>query len=635
MSGNGMEESEPMECDDPSGNYIQPNPTPLDMPAEDEDEVQVTLSFKWSEDVSKKKCRRELEMVLQTWVNNNDNYTGNCKVLEVLEDNRAVIHLKPAPALRALQKLSGELLKGKEGKTVTITSISLTPLEVETQISKASMNLPPSSLTQPQDVQQVPLGKQSSAVSTTGEDKCTLPVGHFWYVNHIYKEEIQRIEKENDVKLEVEVTMTFQGDQKDGGPQKALSEFTNLVQKCLGDSDSSTLPLKDVNPEEFKDVMKIFLRKEDKLLLTLSNEEMTICGPRPRQDALRKSLNATQKMLNISPSSGESTDASLNIGMDIKDPLSDGLPMEESRWKLMNTSYDKEVAKIKTKFGVDFKDSGISQGHIEVKACYQRPAGNVSMESHALRALLHLYQKIATSPFGFIQLDGATGFTGSSKDLSNVHESEEASGGPVLNGQSGNNTDAPTGGGATAGDDEKENCTICMDTFTNKKQLRCKHEFCEACLDNLKKSIGPICPICKDVFGMMKGDQPDGKMTYYSSTVPLPGFSDCGTIVINYDIQSGRQTHSNPGQYFTGINRTAYLPDNNEGREVLHLLEKAFDQKLIFTVGTSRTTGRDNQVTWNDIHHKTNTTGGSDGFGYPDPGYLTRVKDELKAKGIE
>ncbi|XP_029286517.1 uncharacterized protein LOC115007708 isoform X2 [Cottoperca gobio] len=273
MSGNRMEESEPME---------------------DKDEVQVTLSFKRSEDVSKWKYRAELEIVLQTWVNSNDNYSGDCKVLEVLEDNRAVIRLKPAPALRALQKLSGALLKGKEGKTVTITSISLTPLEVETQISKASMNLPPSSLTQPQDVQ-VPLGKQSSAVSTTGEDKCTLPVGHFWYVNHIYKEEIQRIEKENDVKLEVEVTTTFQGDQKDGGPQKALSEFTNLVQKCLGDSDTSTLPLKDVNPEEFKDVMKIFLRKEDKLLLTLSNEEMTICGPRPRQDALRKSLNAISK----------------------------------------------------------------------------------------------------------------------------------------------------------------------------------------------------------------------------------------------------------------------------------------------------------------------------------------------------
>ncbi|XP_029286512.1 uncharacterized protein LOC115007705 isoform X2 [Cottoperca gobio] len=519
MSGNRMEESEPME---------------------DEDEVQVTLSFKRSEDVSKRKCRRELERVLQMWINNNDNYSGDCKVLEVLEDNRAVIRLKPAPALRALQKLSGALLKGKEGKTVTITSISLTPLEVETQISKASMNLPPSSLTQPQDVQ-VPLGKQSSAVSTTGEVKYTLPVGHFWYVNHIYKEEIQRIEKENDVKLEVEVTTTFQGDQKDGGPQKALAEFINLVHKCLGDSDSSTLPLKDVDPEEFKDVMKISLRKEDKLLLTLSNEEMTICGPRPRQDALRKSLNATSKQDVFGMMKGDQPHGKMQELVSDKD--------RENQY----------LKKITTRFSSLFSTVFVSV--------------SVAAVEHCVGFLLTLWLLAAV---GQSYICGVA----------------------------------------------RSSCRVLNEAFA--KLIHSE----DVVVDVSDK---------QDVFDMMKGNQPDGKMTWHTNTVPLPGFSHCGTIVINYDIQSGIQTekHSNPGQYFTGIHRTAYLPDNNEGREVLHLLEKAFDQKLIFTVGTSRTTGRDNQVTWNDIHHKTNTTGGSDGFGYPDPGYLARVKDELKAKGIE
>ena len=72
--------------------------------------------------------------------------------------------------------------------------------------------------------------------------------------------------------------------------------------------------------------------------------------------------------------------------------------------------------------------------------------------------------------------------------------------------------------------------------------------------------------------------------------------------------------HPNPGQRYSGIGRVAYLPDNREGNEVLRLLKRAFDQKLIFTVGTSRTTGQDNQVTWNDIHHKTSTTGGQQGY---------------------
>ncbi|XP_032405905.1 E3 ubiquitin-protein ligase DTX3L-like isoform X4 [Xiphophorus hellerii] len=93
--------------------------------------------------------------------------------------------------------------------------------------------------------------------------------------------------------------------------------------------------------------------------------------------------------------------------------------------------------------------------------------------------------------------------------------------------------------------------------------------------------------------------------------------------------------HPNPGQPYQGTTRTAYLPDNEEGQEVLKLLKKAFDQKMTFTVGTSRTSGLDNQVIWNDISHKTSKTGGPQSFGYPDPSYLSKVKGDLKAKGIE
>lgn len=64
------------------------------------------------------------------------------------------------------------------------------------------------------------------------------------------------------------------------------------------------------------------------------------------------------------------------------------------------------------------------------------------------------------------------------------------------------------------------------------------------------------------------------------------------------------------------------------------MLERAFKQGLTFTIGFSRTTGRNNVVTWNDIHHKTRTSGGPERFGYPDPDYLERVREELEAKGI-
>ena len=93
-------------------------------------------------------------------------------------------------------------------------------------------------------------------------------------------------------------------------------------------------------------------------------------------------------------------------------------------------------------------------------------------------------------------------------------------------------------------------------------------------------------------------------------------FVGFGTIVIDYDLPSGLQgpEHPNPGQSYHGTSRTAYLPNNREGQEVLQLLRRAFDARLVFTVGTSNTTGLSNQVIWNDIHHKTNRFGGSSGY---------------------
>uniref|UniRef100_A0A8C2ENK2 E3 ubiquitin-protein ligase n=1 Tax=Cyprinus carpio TaxID=7962 RepID=A0A8C2ENK2_CYPCA len=184
---------------------------------------------------------------------------------------------------------------------------------------------------------------------------------------------------------------------------------------------------------------------------------------------------------------------------------------------------------------------------------------------------------------------------------------------------------------------EEETCTICMDSFFDKRKLKCGHKFCQKCIRRSVESPGPICPVCKEVFGKPKGNQPNGKMRVRNSRWSLPGYPRCGTIEITYDIPSGIQTvrHPNPGKPFHGTNCRAYLPDNDEGNEVLALLQKAFNQKLIFTVGKSTTSGMDNVVIWNDVHHKTNRNGGPESYGYPDPDYLKRVKNELKAKGIE
>lgn len=68
--------------------------------------------------------------------------------------------------------------------------------------------------------------------------------------------------------------------------------------------------------------------------------------------------------------------------------------------------------------------------------------------------------------------------------------------------------------------------------------------------------------------------------------------------------------HPEPGKPYDGLKRRAFLPYNKEGTEVLNLLKRAFQQGLTFTIGTSRTSGKEGVITWNDIHHKTSKTGG-------------------------
>ncbi|CAB3997410.1 E3 ubiquitin- ligase DTX3L, partial, partial [Paramuricea clavata] len=182
----------------------------------------------------------------------------------------------------------------------------------------------------------------------------------------------------------------------------------------------------------------------------------------------------------------------------------------------------------------------------------------------------------------------------------------------------------------------EDKCPICLCNVTDKKTLsKCGHSFCAGCIDvafrHQKK-----CPVCSQVYGPLIGNQPPGTMTVNAQSTSLPGLGLCDTIVITYRFPNGTQgpNHPNPGNSYSGTIRIAYLPDNKEGRKILNLLRKAFDQKLMFTIGRSKTTGANNVITWNGIHHKTSRTGGPTNFGYPDPDYLKRVQDDLAAKGI-
>ncbi|XP_074869908.1 putative E3 ubiquitin-protein ligase DTX2 isoform X3 [Carettochelys insculpta] len=205
-----------------------------------------------------------------------------------------------------------------------------------------------------------------------------------------------------------------------------------------------------------------------------------------------------------------------------------------------------------------------------------------------------------------------------------------------------------------------EDCIICMEKLASPSgyndacegktikpeavgQLtKCQHAFHLLCVlamyVNGNKDGSLQCPSCKTIYGEKTGTQPKGKMEVSTFTQSLPGHEDCGTIQIVYHISRGIQgpEHPSPGMPYTarGFPRYCYLPDNEKGRKVLDLLRVAWKRRLIFTVGTSSTTGESNTVVWNEIHHKTEMDTNLSGHGYPDPNYLDNVLGELAAQGV-
>ncbi|KAK6025445.1 hypothetical protein OSTOST_08653 [Ostertagia ostertagi] len=102
------------------------------------------------------------------------------------------------------------------------------------------------------------------------------------------------------------------------------------------------------------------------------------------------------------------------------------------------------------------------------------------------------------------------------------------------------------------------------------------------------------CPLCCKYFEIPLGDQPkEAKMMINKNYhLKLPGHEDSEfTYEIFYTVPHGVQ-------------------------EVMRLLKFAFERRLIFTVGDSITTGAKNVVVWNNIHHKTNVTGGPQKYAF-------------------
>eukprot|EP00551_Chaetoceros_affinis_P011634 CAMPEP_0203664872 /NCGR_PEP_ID=MMETSP0090-20130426/2199_1 /ASSEMBLY_ACC=CAM_ASM_001088 /TAXON_ID=426623 /ORGANISM="Chaetoceros affinis, Strain CCMP159" /LENGTH=665 /DNA_ID=CAMNT_0050528263 /DNA_START=21 /DNA_END=2018 /DNA_ORIENTATION=+ len=188
-----------------------------------------------------------------------------------------------------------------------------------------------------------------------------------------------------------------------------------------------------------------------------------------------------------------------------------------------------------------------------------------------------------------------------------------------------------------------DTCVICLSEMTDDEDIvqfdmpDCNHIFHHDCIKKAIQFSKPCCPTCRKPIDEVQGYSPSGTMSISTTKRTCSGFeSSIGTIIITYNLPSDtqKQYHPNPGVHFHGISRSAYIPDTQEGKDVLQRLKYAWRKGLSFTVGTSMTTGASNCITWSSIHHKTNMHSGAIHHGFPDANFFRNCNFELDALGV-
>ncbi|NXK31697.1 DTX3L ligase, partial [Piprites chloris] len=530
--------------------------------------------------------------------------------------------------------------------------------------------------------------KDEKDLNTEEAGDLTVLTALYEYFSHTCKKEIKELHERFGARIRSKdnhngtTLISLTSDRSPASLQAASNFFINTFQRSVRDLKQEEIPITNTYPLE-EAIMKLNERFSN-LLAKMEGNQFLLRGP-------EKEILAAKRFLEK-----ESKNSQAEKNMKVSSVLykyRNGIAVDASVFKLLETVLTKEFETMEDKFDtkIEIKDNSHDQ---KMLILFKPKVQTSDMSSHATESFINAFQsasamlreKVISLKFSeeqkktlnmllkenqledlpvklkkkedkfilcglldhlyaaekhirkHLKIEDSTQTTDKAP-LSSDLSSQEATGALKKKPSVRQKNNLTFAGQTEAKTEEKDNdeCPICMDRIKNKKTLeKCKHAFCKSCIDQAM-AIKQVCPVCNTVYGVMKGDQPEGTMSTRKLMFPLPGYESCGTIEINYNMNGGVQTsnHPNPGQPYKSTYRTAYLPDNVEGREILMLLKRAFDQKLIFTVGQSRTTGAQNVITWNDIHHKTSMTGGPTNFGYPDPDYLQRVRSELKAKGIE
>ncbi|XP_067243674.1 uncharacterized protein [Chanodichthys erythropterus] len=374
--------------------------------------------------------RATLEKALQSWLSILKEETSVLS-LELMDDQScAVVQITPSAALKVLKKHTPIYLKvkDKESKFKEVTA-RICPYEACSATvprkSKLKENRAPStkvissvSVTaaseDPNNVEDVAASNRApNKAETTITDEIThetpavfpLPLCLSWYMQYTFGKELKQIEKQYGVSLCAEVSVSINPTEisRIDSVSKASADFQTLVQRCVDSFSDADINHNHMDSDSVKQALHHIQSEETKMMFTMSASNCLFFGPKKFTDVIKREVEETRveskfnnKSSQMDVDNNDSPQIRSSLDMETND-LPTQLEMDKLYWDLMKLSYKEQLLQLETKYGVTFNAEKQQKNVIIKVQARSNGVQRINLESHAIRALTHLYQKLASA----------------------------------------------------------------------------------------------------------------------------------------------------------------------------------------------------------------------------------------------
>lgn len=435
--------------------------------------------------------------------------------------------------------------------------------------------------------------KDENCLNTEEMNEVIVVSALYEYFSHACKIQIKELCERFEVRIRSKdhhngnTSICFTSDKNPASIQEANDHFIRTFQKSVGDLKQEKIPIP--NRYTLNETIMILNARFSNLLAKEEGNQLLLRGPASEISAAKKFL----------VDEGENSQAEKN--MKISSELykyRNGIEVDASVFKLLETILSKEIEGFKDKFDTVVEKKCSSYGR-KMLIIFRPRVKTSDMSSHATESFINAFQsasamlkekliswklsedqkkrlnmllngkqledlhvKLKKQEDKFILSGLPTHLSAAEKHIMNLLNTEdstqtknttplssdlsyqEATGAPEKKYNGRQKSNLSSKGQFKAKTEEEDECPICMSRINNKEILKkCNHAFCKSCIDKAM-TYKQACPVCNTVYGVLKGDQPEGTMSTRVTSSSLSGYPYCGTIEITYNMHSGIQTVS-------------------------------------------------------------------------------------------